>query len=124
MTQGAFVLVAGPIGAVYGHKRLLIYGTLWLGVCNLVCGFCNNFIAFVVMRALAGLGGAFIMPNAVAMITIANPPGPTRNIYLALFGSSAPVGGWLGAVMLGLFLKYAVYKWFFLTMYVKMNLVI
>ncbi|KIV86497.1 hypothetical protein PV11_02108 [Exophiala sideris] len=117
LTQGAFVLIAGPIGAVYGHKRLLIYGTLWLGVCNLVCGFCNNFIAFVVMRALSGLGGAFIMPNAVAMITIANPPGPTRNIYLALFGSSAPVGGWLGALLLGLFLDYAEYKWFFLTVF-------
>ncbi|KAI1615240.1 major facilitator superfamily domain-containing protein [Exophiala viscosa] len=69
------------------------------------------------MRALAGLGGAFIMPNAVAMITIANPPGPTRNIYLALFGSSAPVGGWLGAIMLGLFLHYTAYKWFFLTIF-------
>ncbi|EXJ91360.1 hypothetical protein A1O1_04472 [Capronia coronata CBS 617.96] len=117
LTQGAFVLIAGPIGAVYGHKNMLIYGTLWLGVCNLVCGFCDNFIAFVIMRALAGIGGGFIMPNAVAILTITNPPGPTRNLLLGFFGASAPLGGWLGALFLGLFQQYTAYKWFFLLIF-------
>jgi MFS family permease len=96
---------------------MLIYGTLWLGICNLVCGFCNNYIAFVVMRALAGIGGGFIMPNAVAILTITNPPGPTRNLLLGFFGASAPLGGWLGALFLGLIQQYTEYKWFFLLMY-------
>ncbi|EXJ93155.1 hypothetical protein A1O3_01712 [Capronia epimyces CBS 606.96] len=95
LLQGAIVLVAGPIGAVYGHKNMLIYRTLWLGVCNLVCGFCNNFITFVIMRALSGIGGALIMPNAVAILTITNPPGLTYLEVLAFFSASqAPSSGW------------------------------
>jgi MFS family permease len=104
------------MGAIYGHKRLLMYGAVWLGVCSLVCGFCNNFIAFVVVRALSGIGGAFIMPNAVALLTITNPPGSTRNLLLGFFGASAPLGGWVGAILLGLFQHYSEYKWFFLFM--------
>jgi MFS family permease len=117
LTQGAFVLVSGPIGSVYGHKNMVVWGILILGICSLVCGFANNFIAFVIMRALSGIGGGMIMPNAVALITIANPPGPTRNVLLGIFGATAPLGGVFGALLLGLFMQYTQYKWFFLMVF-------
>ncbi|KAJ6159418.1 hypothetical protein N7497_003955 [Penicillium chrysogenum] len=74
LTQGTFVLVSGRLGDVYGHRELVLAGGAWLTICTLANAFCNNFFAFVTMRALAGLGGALIMPNAVAMISSTNPP--------------------------------------------------
>ncbi|KAJ6127717.1 hypothetical protein N7471_008934 [Penicillium samsonianum] len=74
LTQGTFVLVSGRLGDVYGHRELVLAGGVWLTICTLANAFCNNFFAFVTMRALAGLGGALIMPNAVAMISSTNPP--------------------------------------------------
>ncbi|KAJ5394815.1 uncharacterized protein N7487_009118 [Penicillium crustosum] len=74
LTQGTFVLVSGRLGDVYGHRELVLVGGAWLTICTLANAFCNNFFAFVTMRALAGLGGALIMPNAVAMISSTNPP--------------------------------------------------
>ncbi|KAJ5261494.1 hypothetical protein N7505_008361 [Penicillium chrysogenum] len=105
LTQGTFVLVSGRLGDVYGHRELVLAGGAWLTICTLANAFCNNFFAFVTMRALAGLGGALIMPNAVAMISSTNPPGRVRNFSLGLFGASAPVGGYLGALLLGAFLE-------------------
>ncbi|KAJ9203079.1 hypothetical protein DTO164E3_2550 [Paecilomyces variotii] len=96
LTQGTFVLISGRLGAVYGHKNLLLIGGAWLTV-----------------RALSGVGGAFILPNAVAMITITNPPGRVRNLSLAFFGASAPAGGYIGAVLLGVFLEATEWKWLF-----------
>ncbi|KAJ6086446.1 hypothetical protein N7467_005360 [Penicillium canescens] len=114
LTQGTFVLVSGRLGDVYGHRELLLAGGAWLTICTLASAFCTNFFAFVTMRALAGLGGAFIMPNAVAMISSTNPPGRVRNVSLGFFGASAPVGGYFGALFLGAFLERTEWKWFFI----------
>ncbi|TVY92494.1 putative MFS-type transporter [Lachnellula willkommii] len=52
------------------------------------------------------MGGALILPNAVAMIGITFPPGRSRNFCLGIFGAAAPVGGYLGAVLAGIFTKF------------------
>jgi MFS family permease len=92
---------------------LVLVGGAWLSACTLACGFCTNIFAFLTLRALSGLGGAFIMPNAVAMISSTIPPGRVRNLSLGVFGASAPIGGYLGALFLGAFLEKTEYKWFF-----------
>ncbi|KAI1206993.1 MFS general substrate transporter [Annulohypoxylon truncatum] len=113
LTQGTFVLISGRFGAVYGHKNMLLLGSLILIIFTFACGFCNSFVAFNAMRAVSGIGGAFVMPNAVAMIGITNPPGFARNLSLAFFGASAPIGGWLGALVTGGFLQSTPLVWLF-----------
>ncbi|KAL4782458.1 major facilitator superfamily domain-containing protein [Aspergillus varians] len=115
LTQGTFVLMSGRLGDVYGHRKMLLGGGAWLVLCCFLSTFCyNNFFAFVTMRALAGVGGASIMPNAVAMITITNPPGRVRNLSLGFFAASAPLGGYLSALFLGAFLENTHWRWFFI----------
>ncbi|OJI98173.1 hypothetical protein ASPVEDRAFT_448187 [Aspergillus versicolor CBS 583.65] len=114
LTQGTFVLMSGRLGDVYGHRRMLLGGGAWLVVCSFISAFCHtNFFAFVTMRALAGLGGASVMPNAVAMITITNPPGRVRNLSLGFFAASAPLGGYASALFLGAFMERTHWRWFF-----------
>lgn len=109
--------MSGRVGDVYGHRRVLLAGGAWLTACTLASAFCTDFYAFVSMRALSGVGGACIMPNAVAMIATTNPPGRVRNLSLGLFGASAPLGGYLGALFLGAFLAQTEWRWFFVFMY-------
>ncbi|OGM49823.1 efflux pump antibiotic resistance protein [Aspergillus bombycis] len=113
LTQGTFVLMSGRLGDVFGHRKLLLIGGAWLSLCVLVGAFLKNFFAFVTMRALAGVGGALIMPNAVAMISATNPPGRVRNLSLGFFAASAPLGAYCGAILLGAFLENTDWKWFF-----------
>ncbi|KAL4922484.1 major facilitator superfamily domain-containing protein [Aspergillus aurantiobrunneus] len=115
LTQGTFVLTSGRLGDVCGHRKMLLGGGVWLVLCTFVSAFChNNFFAFVTMRALAGVGGASIMPNAVAMIAITNPPGRIRNLSLGFFAASAPLGGYFSALFLGAFLENTHWRWFFI----------
>ncbi|KAL3473408.1 efflux pump antibiotic resistance protein [Aspergillus californicus] len=114
LTQGTFVLTSGRLGDVHGHRKLLLGGGAWLILCTFLGTFVyDNFFAFVTMRVLAGIGGACIMPNAVAMIAITNPPGRVRNLSLGFFAASAPVGGWVSAVLLGGLMEGVHWRWFF-----------
>lgn len=55
------------------------------------------------------------MPNAVATLTIMVPPGRARNITLATFAATPPLGALVGALLAGAFLQYAEWKWLFIT---------
>ena len=106
--------MSGRLGAVYGHKNMLLAGGLWFSTCTLVNGFVNDFIPFCLVRALSGIGGSLILPNGVAMLGIMNPPGRARNLGIGFFGASAPIGGYIGGIIVGLFLQYSQVKWCFL----------
>lgn len=116
LTQGAFVLISGRIGAVYGHKNTLFLGGAWWILWTVVNGFCtSSIISFSIARAMSGIGAAFVMPNVVAEIGVTFPPGKMRNLSLGFFGFGAPVGGTFGCLLIGIFIEWVQWKWFFFT---------
>lgn len=82
-------------------------------ITNLVSGFMRSIISVCVLRALSGMGGAFIVPNAIALLTITFPPGKMRNTSVGLFGAMAPVGAALGSLFAGFFGQLAPWWWLF-----------
>lgn len=116
LTSGAFVLMTGRLGSIYGHKKILLSGAAWWIVWSFINAFCNNFVAFNIARALSGIGAAMIVPNAIAIIGTTLPPGKLRNLSLGFFGAGAPVGGWLGALFAGLLAELTPWKWLFIFM--------
>ncbi|KAH8900245.1 MFS general substrate transporter [Thozetella sp. PMI_491] len=113
LTQGSFVLVSGRLGAIYGHQPVLMIGGAIMTLFTLLSGFSTNFEMMVAMRALTGIGGGMVTPNAVAILTMMVPPGRTRNITMSMFGAAAPTGGWLGALFSGLFVQYTSWRYLF-----------
>ncbi|UPL03529.1 hypothetical protein LCI18_014463 [Fusarium solani-melongenae] len=113
LTQGAFVLAGGRIGSMFGHKRTLICAGAWWVVWHLVSGFMRNIIGLSFARGLAGAGGAFMVPNSVALLAINIPPGKMRNIAMGLFGAMAPIGAAGGSVFGALFSQLTHWKWLF-----------
>ena len=78
---------------------------------NLVSGFVTNFVGHCAMRALTGIGGAFIVPDAIALLTITLAPGKRRNMAVGLFGAMAPIGAAGGSVFPGFFVQLTHWKW-------------
>ncbi|KAL2858302.1 MFS general substrate transporter [Aspergillus pseudodeflectus] len=113
LTQGAFILMGGRVGAIYGHKNTVVAAGGWWVIFHLISGFMRNIISLSVMRALSGIGGAFMMPNAIALLTITFPPGKMRNISVGLFGAMAPIGAAGGSVIPGFFGQLTHWKWLF-----------
>lgn len=117
LTQGSFVLVSGRLGTIYGHQRTLLAGALIFTIFSLANAFSDNYVAFIAMRALSGVGGGLLMPNCVATITLMVPPGRWRNVALGCFGASAPVGGFFGALFAAIFMEITNdWKWLFIFM--------
>lgn len=116
LSQSAFVLVSGRFGDVYGHQNMVFLGITIIIIFSTANAFCTSFRPFVAMRAMTGVGGGILMPNAVAILTTMNAPGRARNFTLAVFAASPPVGAWIGAMLAGVFLQHGQWKWHFITM--------
>ncbi|KAL6854796.1 hypothetical protein ACO1O0_005923 [Amphichorda felina] len=114
LTQSGFVLISGRLGDVYGHQWMLLAGGTILVIFSLTNAFCNTYESFVTARALTGIGGGIVMPNAVATLTVMIPPGTARNVTLAIFAASPPFGAMVGALFTGLFIEKAEWKWLFI----------
>ncbi|KFY43543.1 hypothetical protein V495_03903 [Pseudogymnoascus sp. VKM F-4514 (FW-929)] len=113
MTQGAFVLIGGRYGDVFGYKNVLLSGAAWWMIWSLATGFAKTLIQISLFRGLTGIGAAFIIPNAVALLGHTFPPGKMRNLAMGLFGAMAPIGAAGGCVVAALLAQLTHWKWVF-----------
>ncbi|KAI9726146.1 MAG: hypothetical protein M1828_001819 [Chrysothrix sp. TS-e1954] len=105
LTVGTFILVAGRIGDLFGHKRMWIIGFAWFSVWSLVAGLSvySNHVLFDFARVFQGMGPAIVLPNGLAILGRAYRPGIRKAMAFSLFGACAPVGAVIGGVVSGLF---------------------
>ena len=116
LTTGTFILIAGRMGDILGHKRMFVFGYLFLGIWSGFAGFSayvGRHIFFDVCRAMQGIGSAMLAPNALALLGRAYPPGIKKNLTFALFGAMAPWGFVFGALFGSLFAQTAWWPWTF-----------
>ncbi|KAF3064092.1 hypothetical protein GL218_01228 [Daldinia childiae] len=91
---GTFILLAGRLGDVYGHKLIFLVGNMWFALFSLVAGLSiyapRPYAAFLFARIMQGLGPALIVPNAVALLGVTYVPGQRKAMLFAIFGAMAP----------------------------------
>lgn len=118
LTVGTFILIAGRLGDIYGHKKMFVLGYIWFCIWSLISGFsyyAKSVIMFDVCRALTGIAPAFLLPNALALLGRVYPPGKKKNLIFALFGATAPNGFLLGSVFSGIFAQLSWWPWTYWT---------
>lgn len=116
LTVGTFILIAGRLGDMYGHKMLFVAGFFWYGFWALIGGFSNyahSAIFFDVCRALQGIGPAMMVPNSLAILGRTYPPGKRKDMVFAIYGATAPNGAILGAVFASLLAQFVWWPWIF-----------
>jgi MFS family permease len=115
LTVGTFILIAGRLGDVFGHKNFFVGGYAWFAVWSAVAGAAaySNLAFFIFCRAMQGIGPAFLLPNAIAILSRAYEPGPRQNLIFSLFGATAPGGFLLGAVFSSLLSQRLWWPWCF-----------
>src|SRR3712207_4741020 len=60
LTFGGFLLLAGRLGDLFGHRRLFVGGVGLFTGASLVCGLATSSEMLVAARAIQGLGGAVV----------------------------------------------------------------
>ena len=102
LTVGTFVLPAGRIGDIVGHKTIVVIGYATLCLWSLLSGlshYTRSYIFFDVCRAMQGLGCAILLPNSLAILGRVFAPGTyAKHLSFSFFAATAPNGFLVGAV--------------------------
>jgi EmrB/QacA subfamily drug resistance transporter len=87
------LLTAGSLGDRYGRYRFLAFGLAVFGVGSALSAFAPNATALIFTRGLMGVGGAFIMPSTLSIIT---------NVFTDPAERGKAIGVWAGVSALGI----------------------
>ena len=115
LTVGTFILIAGRLGDLYGHKTFFIAGFLWFALWSMLAGFAvySSPVFFDCCRAFQGIGPAFLLPNGIAILGRAYEPGVRKQMVFSAFGAMAPSGFLVGALISSLFAEFVWWPWGF-----------
>ncbi|KAF9184239.1 hypothetical protein BGZ51_003484 [Haplosporangium sp. Z 767] len=113
LAYGAFLLLGGRLGDLFGHRNIYMLGVTWFSIWAIVDGFAKNPIMMSVGRALQGMGAGFTVPSALAILTTTYPVGPERTKALSIFGGTAAIGSIVGVLLGGILGSTIGWRWMF-----------
>lgn len=108
----AIILLGGKIGDRLGHKRAFLFGVMVFVVSSVLCALAESGWWLITMRAIQGIGAAFMMPSTNALVTNAFPDkerGKALGIYVALAAVFLALGPLLGGFLTQVFSWRAVF---------------
>lgn len=118
VTFAAFLLFWGRVSDLYSATYVFTYGFLALGILNLVISFLPEKFSFFIIRALAGIAGAALIPASYRLIAHVFEPHELGKAY-TLYGMTGGISNVLGVILAG-FIEYIpnggqmiAWRWFF-----------
>ncbi|KAI8359654.1 major facilitator superfamily domain-containing protein, partial [Mortierella sp. GBAus27b] len=113
VTFGGFLLLAGRVGDMYGHRKVFLIGQIWFGLWSLIVSFSTSPAMFCITRALQGIGASMSVPTALGLITTTLPAGPKRTRALSIFGGFGAAGAVVGLLLAGALISSMSWHWIF-----------
>lgn len=113
LTLGAFLLVGGRAGDLYGRRRALIAGLLVFTLASAVAGFARETTLLLVARAVQGLGAALATPAALALLTATYRQERQRQRALGLLSATMDVAMVAGLILGGVLTATVGWPWCF-----------
>lgn len=99
------LLPAGALADRFGRKTALQFGLVVFGSAALVATFGSATWHLIVLRAVMGVGAAFIMPGTLAILNNVFSDVAEKRRAIAIWAGFAGLGGALGTVLSGLVLR-------------------
>lgn len=99
------LLTAGSLGDRFGRKRALQFGFGLFGIGSVLAAISGSAGELITTRAFMGIGGAFIMPATLSIITNVFPS-RDRAKAIGVWAATAGVGVALGPLIGGLLLEH------------------
>jgi EmrB/QacA subfamily drug resistance transporter len=114
LTFGGFLLLAGRLGDLFGHRRLFVLGIALFTTASLACGFATSQGMLIGARAVQGLGGAVVSAVALSLIVTLFTEPAERAKAMGVFGFVAAGGGTIGVLLGGILTDTLSWHWIFL----------
>lgn len=110
---GSFLLLGGRGGDIFGHRRVLLFGSYFFALFTLVCALAPTFVGLVIGRAFQGIGAGFTIPSAQAHVAIYFPSPAERAKALGFWAAAGSVGFIAGLILGGVLTALLSWRWIF-----------
>ena len=107
------LLTAGALGDRFGRRRALTFGLIVFGAGSALSAVAGSADALIASRALMGVGGAFIMPSTLSILT-ATFPAHERARAIGAWAAVSGLGIAIGPLAGGWIIEHADWSWIFL----------
>jgi EmrB/QacA subfamily drug resistance transporter len=111
---GGFLLLAGRLGDLFGHRRLFLIGIVIFTLASLGCGLARSQVMLIGSRALQGFGAAIVSAVALSLIVTLFTEPTERARAMGVFGFVAAGGGTIGVLLGGILTDALSWHWIFL----------
>src|SRR5260370_1987771 len=100
LSLSALLLLGGSLAALFGRRRLFLYGLAAFGVASLACGLAPTGGALIAFRLVQGAAAALVMPSSCALLT-ASFSGEERGAAMGSWAWWGAVAAAMGPVVAG-----------------------
>ena len=111
LTYGGFMLLGGRAADLLGRRRVLIAGTVVIGLSSLIGGFAQSSGVLIGARLAQGLGAAMTLPAALSILTTTFREGRDRNTALGAWGGMGGLASAVGVLLGGLLTAGPGWRW-------------
>src|SRR4051794_23404323 len=111
LTYGGFMLLGGRAADLLGRRRVLVTGTVLIGISSLIGGFAGSAGVLVAARLTQGMGAALMLPSALSILTTTFKEGADRNKALGVWGAVGGLASAAGVILGGLLTEGPGWRW-------------
>ncbi|MEU8267961.1 DHA2 family efflux MFS transporter permease subunit [Sphaerisporangium sp. NPDC049002] len=104
LALAVFLITAGKLGDLFGHKRVFIVGIAGFALTSLAIGLTSSIGVLIALRVLQGLFGALLQPAALALLRAAFPA-ERLNMAIGIWGAAIGVSSAAGPIVGGLLVE-------------------
>ena len=113
LTYGGFMLLGGRAADLIGRRRVLVAGTVTIGISSLIGGLAGASGVMISARLAQGAGAAMMLPAALSLLTTTFRDGKDRHTALGVWGGIGGLASAAGVLLGGLLTDGPGWQWVF-----------
>jgi EmrB/QacA subfamily drug resistance transporter len=111
LTYGGFMLLGGRAADLLGRRRVLVAGTVLLGVSSMIGGLAGSEGVLIAARLAQGVGAAMMLPAALSILTTTFKEGKDRHTAIGVWGGVGGLASAAGVLFGGLLTEGPGWRW-------------
>jgi EmrB/QacA subfamily drug resistance transporter len=112
LVLAALLLVGGSLGDLYGRRKVFAMGVVLFAIASACCGLAGGVNQLILARGVQGIGGALLIPNSLALISVSFSP-EQRGSAIGTWSGFTAITTAIGPLLGGWLVQHDSWRWVF-----------